>query len=76
MLSTSFCLDLHADVVVDGEDDEIGDDVKNAHSHENLRVLEGYPLRHLHHSQDNHQVGAANSQSRAHIAVEAGGSYI
>ena len=55
-------LDLHANVVIDAEDEEIRDGVEDSDTQKDLRIIERNLLRHLHHSQNDHQVGAASGQ--------------
>jgi len=45
---TLLFLDLHADVEVDGEHDQVRDQVEGAHAVENGRIIEWDLLRHLH----------------------------
>ena len=49
---TLLLLYLHSDVVVDGEYYEVGNNVEDAHSVEDSRVIEWDLLRYLHHTQD------------------------
>ena len=51
-------VDLQLYVEVDAQYQQIGDDVQASDAHQDLRVLEGYLLRNLHHAENDHQVGA------------------
>lgn len=64
MQRTSLSFDLQANIIVKTKDDQVRSDVENAHSHQNLGVVEGDSFRDLHHPEDDHQVGAENSQLR------------
>lgn len=55
---TSLGFDLHADVVINSKDDQIGHHVEDANTGEDLRVIKWNSFRHLHHPKDDHQVGA------------------
>lgn len=57
-LPTSLLFDLHADIIVEGKDEKVGNHVEDAHSQEDLRVVKWYSLRYLHHPKDDHKVGA------------------
>ncbi len=52
-------VDLLSNVEVDAQDDQVGNNVHSAYAHEDLWIIEGYLLRYLHHTKDDHQVGAA-----------------
>lgn len=47
---TLLLLYLRANIEIDGEDDDVGNNVEDAHSIEHLRVFERYLLRDLHHA--------------------------
>lgn len=55
---TLLLVDLLLKVQVYAGDDDVGCDVKDPDVHQDLGVVEGYLLRHLHHPEDDHQVGA------------------
>lgn len=60
---TFLLVNLHLGVHVDGEDDDVADNVESAHAHEDLRVFKGNFLRRLHHHEDDDEVGAVVSIS-------------
>jgi hypothetical protein len=47
-------------VKVDTCDDQVRNDVQRADTHEDVGVIERNLFRHLHHHQDDHQVGTAH----------------
>ena len=55
---TSLLFDLHANVVVERKDEEVGDDIEDSNTHEYVGIIKWYSLRYLHHPEDDHQVGA------------------
>ncbi len=57
-------VDLHLHVEVDPHNDEIGDHIENADAQKDLRVLKWYLLGHLHHAQDNEQIGTTGRKSQ------------
>lgn len=59
MKPTFLRVDLLSDEEIDTGDDQVGEDVQSADGHEDLRIIEGYLFRHLHHTQDDHQIGTA-----------------
>lgn len=48
---------------MDGQDEEIGQDVASAHHHQDLRILKGNLLGQLHHHQDDGEIGTVRSLS-------------
>lgn len=68
---TFLLVDLPADVDVDGDDDEVGDDVECAHAHEDVGVVEGDLFARLHHHEDDDQVGSAWQHSLSVSGLDA-----
>lgn len=66
---TLLLLYLNTNVVVDGEHYEVGNNVEQAHSIENIGIIERHLLRHLHHTQDDGQVGAMTDQYPAYTRL-------
>lgn len=65
-LRTLLLVDNALNIQVDDTNEDIATNVDGANNVEHLRVVERNALRHLHHTQDDDQVGAANSKvSRA-----------
>ena len=61
MLSRFYTLlrvDLLLKEKVNANNDQVRDDIQRADARENLRIFEWYLLRHLHHTEDDDQVGA------------------
>lgn len=56
---TLLFLYLHANVVIDRKDYEVGHDVEDSHTQQYLRIFEWNLLGHLHHAQDDGEVCAA-----------------
>lgn len=56
---TSLLVDLHLDIHVHAEDDQIAQDVQATNSPKYILVLKGDLLAGLHHHQDDDQVGTA-----------------
>lgn len=56
----SLLLDLDADVIIEPEDQEVGDHVDDAHGEKNVGVVKRYALRYLHHTKDDDQVGSSS----------------
>ena len=54
---TSLLVDLHLGVQIYADNDEVADDVERAHAVQDVRVVEGHFFAHLHHHQDDDQVG-------------------
>lgn len=52
-------VDLGPDVQVDAHDDQVAEQVQTAAGVEHIGVFEGDPLGHLHHTQDDDDVGSA-----------------
>ena len=55
---TLFLVDFLLYEEIDAEDYQVGNDVQRADTHEDLGVFKWYLLGDLHHSEDDHQVGA------------------
>lgn len=55
---TSLLINLHLDVEIYADNDDVAENVERAHAVEDIWVVEGYLLRGLHHDQDDHEVGA------------------
>lgn len=53
-----FRIDLLLKEEVDCGDDQVGNDVKGSNTHENVGVVKWHLFRHLHHAENNHQIGA------------------
>lgn len=64
-LRTLLLVDNTLNVQVDGCNEDIATNVDGANNVEHLRVVERDALRHLHHTQDDDQVGTANSKSQS-----------
>ena len=60
---TSPCLDLHADIIVDADNDQVRNDVQGSDAVQDIGIIERNLFRHLHHSEYDHQVGAATHVS-------------
>lgn len=55
---TLFRVNLLLHVEVDGRNDQVRNNVQRADAHEDLGIVEGYLLGYLHHTEDDHQIGA------------------
>lgn len=58
---TLFLIDLHLNIVIDANNNDVGYDVECANCCEHSWVIEGDLLRDLHHHKDDDQVGARKS---------------
>lgn len=56
---TLLCVDLGPDVQVDAHDYQVAEQVESAAGVEHIGIFEGDPLGHLHHTQDDDDVGSA-----------------
>lgn len=56
-LITILLADLGTDVDVEGEDDEVGDDVETSHAPEDVLIVEWDPLGKLHEHEDDSDIG-------------------
>lgn len=56
---TFLSIDLGPDVQVDAHDDQVAEQVETAAGVEHIGIFEGDPLGHLHHTQDDDDVGSA-----------------
>lgn len=55
---TLLLVDLELDVEVDGGDNDVAANVDGANKVEHILIFEGDPLGDLHHTKDDHQIGA------------------
>lgn len=69
---TLLLVDLHLDVVIDTHDDQVAEDVETAHGVQDIGILKGHLFGHLHHTKDDHQVGAGASSFES-VRVSLGG---
>lgn len=53
---TFLLIDLGLYVDVDAQDEDVGEDVEGSHAEKNLRIIERYLLRYLHHPQDDDHI--------------------
>lgn len=58
MIRALFRIDLLLKEEIDCGDDQVGDDVEGSNTRENDGVIKWHFFRHLHHAENNHQVGA------------------
>lgn len=56
---TLLCVNLGPDVQVDAHDDQVAEQVETTAGVEHIGIFEGDPLGHLHHTQDDDDVGSA-----------------
>lgn len=61
-LHTSLLFDLYSNVEVEAENEQVGDDVEDSDSHQDLRIIKGNSLRYLHHSKHDDKVGTVIDQ--------------
>ncbi len=76
---TSLLINLHLGIQVDGDDEQIADDVEGAHAVEHVRVFEGDLLADLHHPEDDDQVRSVRGVAisiRSRALGLRGGAYI
>ena len=67
---TLFLVNLLLEVKVDTEDDDVGDDVQDSHTHKDTGVIEGNFLGYLHHSEDDDQIGAVQENYQLVLVEE------
>ena len=56
---TSLLINLHLHIHVDGEDDDVADNIQGSYSHEDVGIFEGDFLARLHHHKHDNEVGTA-----------------
>lgn len=60
-----FRIDLLLKDEIDCSDDQVGNDVKGSNTQENVGVVKWHLFRHLHHAENNHQIGAEEDMALA-----------